>query len=221
MLTPRLEMILRYVTGTSVADIGTDHAYIPIELSKKGIKTIATDISRGPLDAASANVKKYNCNVDLRLGGGLYPLEKGETDDIIIAGMGGEMIIKIIQDNPEKACASRLILQPMNYPERLRKFLFESSFDIIEEDLAKEGDKIYNLMVAKASNTCAKYREIDLHLPPCLYEHPLFIHLLRKKEREFTKIQHGLSSNPKKNAVQIKKNAELLSELKKIERSLL
>lgn len=216
MLTPRLEMILCHVTGRSAADIGTDHAYIPVELSKKGIRTVATDISKGPLNAAKANVKKYNCEVDLRLGGGLDPLEAGETEDIIIAGMGGEMIIKIIKDNFEKARSSRLILQPMNYPERLRKFLFENRFEITEEDLVCEGEKLYNLMVAKSADKCGDYDEISLHLSPILYNHPLFGRLLEKKEREFKKILCGISANEEKNAEKLAKIRRLSAELEKI-----
>ena len=88
MITPRLEMILRHVTGEICADIGTDHAYIPIELAKRGKKVIATDIMPGPLAIAEENVAKSGVDIELRLGGGLAPLALGEVDTVIIAGMG-------------------------------------------------------------------------------------------------------------------------------------
>lgn len=198
MITPRLDLILQHIAGNSVADIGTDHAYIPIKLSQKGIKVVATDIRKGPLDMAKVHIEKHGCHVELRLGGGLDPISAGETDDIVIAGMGGEMIIHILSSNDEKARASRLILQPMNSQYELRKYLYENGYRIICEDLAIEGFKVYNLIVAENGESIAPDKDIDLHLPKSLYSHPLFIKLCEKKKREFTRIYSGLSasSNP-------------------------
>lgn len=220
MLSPRLEMILNHVKGKSAADIGTDHAYIPIELAKRGMLVIASDISRGPLNIASENVKKSGHKIDLRLGGGLSPLEIGETENIIIAGMGGEMIINIISSDIEKARASRLILQPMNYPERLRRFLYENNFTVTEEDLAIEGSKLYNLLIVKSGLNNSCYSEIDFHLPPQLYSHPLFNNLLAKKRREFNKKIDGLSVNLTKNKSETEEIKQLLLKIDQIERKI-
>jgi len=203
MITPRLDLILKHISGNSVADIGTDHAYIPIKLAQRGIRVIATDIRQGPLDMASAHVKKSGCEVDLRLGPGLAPISAGETDDIVIAGMGGEMIIKILTADEEKAKSATLILQPMNSQYELRQYLYNNGYDILCEDLAIEGFKVYNLIVAKATSTQKTKTEealqfindIDFHLPRVLYDHPLFSQLLNKKKREYTRIYSGLSSS--------------------------
>jgi len=193
MITPRLDLILQHITGKSVADIGTDHAYIPIKLSQKGIRVIATDIRQGPLEMAEAHIRKHGCSVELRLGGGLDPIKEGETENIVIAGMGGEMIIKILSADEKKARSSLLILQPMNSQYELRKFLYENNYNILCEDLAVEGFKVYNLIVAQSGESFLPEKDIDLHLPKSLYDHPLFINLLKKKKREFSRIFTGLS----------------------------
>lgn len=192
MITPRLDMILRHVSGKTAADIGTDHGYVPIKLAERGIKAIASDINEGPLSAARANAEKYGAKIDLRLGPGLAPLAPGEADCIIIAGMGGEMIEKIISADFETARRALLVLQPMSQQYELRKFLCRAGFRITCEDLAREGSKIYNLFTAETGTPNEYEREIDLHIPPLLYTNPLFDAFYEKKHREFTKIYHGL-----------------------------
>lgn len=218
MITPRLEMILRHADGDSCADIGTDHGYIPIKLAEKGVRVIATDIKPGPLEMAARNTEKYGQKIELRLGAGLEPIEKGETENIIIAGMGGEMIEKIIFAGEEKARHSTLILQPMNSQYELRKFLSENNFRIICEDLAVEGFKVYNLMVVKSGKGDTYEREIDLHLPKTLYPHPMFGQLLAKKKREFSKIYKGLCESAERDTKTIDKFRSLLEDIDEIER---
>ena len=221
MLTPRLEMILRNVKTDNIADIGTDHAFIPIALAQEGKRVIATDANIGPLKSAEKNVKKYGLEISLRLGNGLEPLAKGESDEIIMAGMGGELIKTIISDDFEKARASRLILQPMNSQAELRRFLSESGFEIIAEDLAKEDRKIYNLIVAVSGKPQTASREIDLHLPPVLYAHPLFPMLLAKKEREFTKQYSGLSKSETTEKGELLQLESLLGDIEKLKREVI
>lgn len=223
MITPRLEMILRHVSGKSCADIGTDHAYVPIKLWEAGFKVIATDIMPGPLKIAAENVKKQNAGVELRLGGGLSPIEKGETDCIIIAGMGGEMIEKIISEDEDKAKAARLVLQPMNRQYELREYLLKNGYKILEEDLAVEGFKVYNLIVAEYPwdnklHYSGYRREIDRHLPQKLYQHKFFPVLYEKKLREFTKIYEGLKKSKDATVKEIKRLEKLLLATDKIGR---
>ena len=224
MITPRLDMILRHIFGKSCADIGTDHAYVPIKLWEAGIKVIATDIMPGPLKIAAEHVKKQNADVELRLGPGLAPIEKGETESIIIAGMGGEMIEKILSEDEEKAQCARLILQPMNRQNELREYLLKNGYKILEEDLTKEGFKVYNLIVAeysgeKKADFTGYEREIDRHLPKTLYENPYFTGLLEKKKREFTKILNGLKKSKDADPCEMKKLEDLLLEIDKIGRA--
>lgn len=216
MLTPRLEMIFKNVTTDFVADIGTDHAYIPIRLAEKGVRVIATDVNKGPLRAAEKNVRKNALPITLLQGDGLSPIPFGEVTEIIIAGMGGELIKKIIADSMEKALSARLLLQPMNSQAELRKFLIENGFSIEKEDLAAEGHKIYNLIIAKKGISALPATEIDLHLPPVLYNHPLFPMLLEKKGREFSKQFIGLSKSKNGDLDELKRLEGLLSDINRI-----
>lgn len=215
MITPRLDMILKNVSSCSVADIGTDHAYIPIELAKKGVRVAATDVRQGPLKIAEKNIKKNSLNIPLFLGDGLSPIPLGAFDEVIIAGMGGELIKKIISDSIEKACSARLLLQPMNSHAELRKFLIENNFIIEKEDLAAEGQKIYNLIIAKKGEAELP-SEIELHLPPLLYCHPLFPMLLERKEREFRKQFTGLSKSKAYDVDELLHTKELLAKIQKL-----
>lgn len=222
MITPRLEMILRHICDGPCADIGTDHAYIPIKLWEAGIKVIATDIMPGPLKIAAENVKKQNAEVELRLGGGLSPIKKGEVQSVIIAGMGGEMIEKILSEGANKTEGVTFVLQPMNRQYELRTFLLNNGFYIIEEDLAQEGFKVYNLIVAtndeaKSGQALSYNSEIELHLPVSLRSHPCFSALLNKKKREFSKILSGLKKSKDANPDEVKKLEALLLEIDKIE----
>jgi len=100
MITPRLQAIINLVTAKTIADVGTDHAFIPIRLAqdKKIKKAVATDKNRGPIEIARGNVLKYGLSkiIELRQGAGLCPIEPGECEQIIIAGMGGALIADII-----------------------------------------------------------------------------------------------------------------------------
>ena len=169
---------------------------------------------------AAAHIKKHQCEVELRLGAGLDPIEAGETEDIIIAGMGGEMIIKILSANQKKARASLLILQPMNSQYELRKFLYKNDYEIICEDLTTEGFKVYNLMVAKSGKARMPENDIDLHLPKSLYKHKDFSLLLAKKKREFTRIYQGLMASANHNEDELDYAKKTLDAIEKIEENL-
>ena len=218
MLTPRLTMIIQNVTADTVADIGTDHAFVPIELAKRGKKVIATDANKGPLVSAERNVLKYGLDIELRLGSGLSPLSAGEAEEIIIAGMGGELIKTIISDDIDKALSSRLLLQPMNSQAELRQFLIENGFRIAAEDLAKEGRRVYNLMIAEKGAGSLPDSETGLHLPPILYHHPLFPMLLEKKKREFLKQYQGLSEANSESSAQLARLEKLLSDIEDLKK---
>ena len=216
MITPRLNMILQNISGDRIADIGTDHAYIPIELAKLGKSVIATDISEGPLKNAKKNTENFGFQISLRLGGGLKPIKSGEVDEIIIAGMGGEMIKKIISEDYQNGFSARLLLQPMNSQAELRKFLLENGFRIVGEDLAREGFKIYNLIICEKGEEDLPTDEIYLHLPKSLRNHSLFPMLAEKKKREFSKQLNGLKKGKNIDEAEISRLQRLLTETEKI-----
>lgn len=142
--------------GAALADIGTDHAYLPIWLAKQGLvkRAIAADIRLGPLMKAEANIKRYRVKdiVSARLSNGLDAVFSTEADDIIIAGMGGEMIIQIISAAPWlKNEQKHLILQPMTSAEQLRVFLAEQSFAVLREQAVVEDGRAYSALLVQYS----------------------------------------------------------------------
>ena len=154
MLDSRLLKIAGLVpVGSRVADIGTDHALLPIYLieSKIAKKVIASDIRRGPLSVARKNIKKSASgeNIDLRFSDGLDEIGCEEVDTVIVAGMGGELIADII--NRAKWLRNskyKLLLQPMSSAMELRKFLSKNNFEIIEELAVLSVGRIYSIIEA-------------------------------------------------------------------------
>lgn len=167
-LTPRLQKIADQVeSGHRVADIGTDHGYIPIYLLKHQISpfVIAGDINEKPLERAQNNIKNYGFSdlAETRLGSGLSILKPGEVDTIIVAGMGGILIKELlISSNEVVDSLDTLILQPMQAPSELREYLVNNGFYIQKDILVKEDHHIYEIIVAKKGVQCV--------IDPILYE---------------------------------------------------
>lgn len=159
-LTPRLKKIADFINKEDrVADIGTDHGYIPVYLIReKGMdRVIASDINEAPLENAENYVKSAELSdkVELRLGNGMQVLEKGEADTVIMAGMGGILITEIMDFNRELTDSiDKFVLQPMVGRSELAQYLEENFYDISEESLAKEGDKIYQVL--KVEKSCGE-----------------------------------------------------------------
>ena len=153
-LSQRLKLITSLVPkGARVCDIGTDHARLPIYLieQKTAERVIATDIRPLPLENAKRNVALSGVTgIELRLCDGLSAVKKSETDTVIIAGMGGEVISGIISraELLREQPYPLLILQPTTSPEALRKYLYESGFEILTETALKENGKLYSVMTA-------------------------------------------------------------------------
>ena len=140
-------------TGDRVADIGTDHGLLPIFLyeNKRASQVILCDINEGPLEKARQNINARGAGgiTDIRLGDGLEPLKPAEADTVIIAGMGGQLMIDILSKDIEKAKTyARLVLQPRNAPEKLRRWLIFCGFSIINESLVREGKYICEVITA-------------------------------------------------------------------------
>lgn len=137
--------------GNRLADVGTDHGYVPIYLLQQGRipRAIAMDINRGPLDRAEEHIALYQLEnyIETRLSDGVEALNAGEADTILIAGMGGGLVMHILTDG-ETVCkqAKELVLQPQSELERVRRFLFENGYVVDEEAMVKEDGKYYPMM---------------------------------------------------------------------------
>jgi len=158
--------------GFTVVDVGTDHAYLPLYLVNQGIsqKVIATEILSGPYEKAQENIIKsgHQDFIELRLGSGLKPIKPGEVDIAVVAGMGAITIINIIDESRETADSfKKLILQPMRNQAKLREYLFTIGYQIIDEDVAMEANKFYEIIVTQKSNLTS-FDEIDILVGPRL-----------------------------------------------------
>lgn len=188
-LSKRLHAVAGLVTeGASVADIGTDHGYIPIYLVKQNIasRVIAADINRGPLERARMHIVGYGVKdrITTRLSDGLEQIEPGEADTMIAAGMGGGLIIRILQKGKPVTDRMRaLILQPQSEIEKVRIYLNQNGYQIEKEDMVEEYGKYYPVMRAVHGGR-EDYSAIDYLYGKRLLEmkHPVLRkYLLREK----------------------------------------
>lgn len=176
----RLEAIGKLVpAGCVLADIGTDHAYLPVWLLEQGkiVSAIAGDIAEGPCLAAKTTVSMHGMKgkVEVRLGSGLKVLQPGEAECIAIAGMGASTMIEILEaDMPLAVEAKRLVLQPMAGAASLRKWLCKNGWCIVAEDLVADGRHLYEIMAAERGESTA-FSQATYEIGPKLVEqkHPL------------------------------------------------
>lgn len=149
-LGPRLAACARLIRpGRPVADVGTDHAYLPIWLLRSSLvpRAVGVDVNAGPLRAARSNAKKYGVEEKLRLllSDGLRGLAPEDADDIVIAGMGGELILRMIGETPWLCSPEKqLVLQPMSSVPELRLGLVELGFEVLREEAAIDAEKAYS-----------------------------------------------------------------------------
>ena len=191
-LDKRLSAVAALVRqGSRLADIGTDHAYLPVHLVQAGVcpSAIASDIGAGPLDAARRTVTEngLTSEIALRLGNGLATVSAGEVEDIAVAGMGGETIAAILEAAPwVKNEGIRLILQPMTRAEDVRRWLLHNGFSVLEEHLIIDGRHLYPVMAAEytAAPVCedevAIYGGFFTAEEGRPYRHMMAEHLLRR-----------------------------------------
>lgn len=198
-LTPRLQAIADGINESKVlADVGTDHAYLPIYLMQQGkiSKAIATDINKGPIEIAQRRIKQYMLEgkIETRQGSGLMVLKPQEADTIVIAGMGGMLISEILEQSKAVAEAAQIIvMQPMLDSGRLRSYLIENGFEIVDEQLAKEESKIYEILWAKYTGNIQKAASL-MDIGPIIIEkkHPLAVEFIDKKMTELKNILQKL-----------------------------
>lgn len=224
-MTPRLLAVAGMVKNSAaIADIGTDHAYIPVYLvtKRRAESAIAMDINEGPLTRADENIKRFNLSdkIKTRLSDGLEKLKNNEADTVVIAGMGGILINSIIESHKDRLTSvKKYILQPMTAIEETRKYLAENGFNIVDETLAKEDDKIYTVICAEPGKMKIE-NEINLLIGEALIKkHDRILpELLSGKIYEYEK---AVSSMKNSKSCEIKEKQEhfafLISELKKLQ----
>jgi len=209
-ISNRLTTAAALVTqGYTLADVGTDHGYIPIYLlqQEKIPSAIAMDINEGPLERAKEHIALYGLQayIQTRLSDGVAALKPGEVEAVLIAGMGGGLIMHILKDG-EKVCqsAKELILQPQSEIERVREFLREEGYTILAEDMVYEDGKFYPMMKVQyqgENENAQKASEVlklsDLYGGLLLQNrHPVLKTFLEKEKLIYTGIKENLAKQP-------------------------
>jgi ribosomal protein L11 methyltransferase (prmA) len=202
-LSKRLQTIADFVKKNSVvADIGTDHAHIPIYLIENNIidKAYACDINKGPLEKAKENIENFGVseNIVLRLSNGLDKMSNKEADTIIIAGMGGELIIDILERGKSFFNKKNtFILSPHTKTDEVRDYLLRKGFEIIKEDMCIDEGKFYTVMEGRYTENKLMYSEAELLYGKFLIEnkHPVLLEFLKKEEEKYISILSNIRLN--------------------------
>jgi tRNA (adenine22-N1)-methyltransferase len=209
-LSKRMEAAAAMVSaGNILADVGTDHGYIPIELVQRGIvpSAIAMDLREGPLSRAREHIKEQGLSerITLRLSDGVSALSMGEADTILIAGMGGELIIRILTDGADICHSVReLILQPQSVIGEVRRYLRENGYRITDEDMVLEDGKFYPMMRVvpaqedrPSSSAGVSQTVADLYGPILLRKkHPVLLAFLERERAQQSAIRDELQKQP-------------------------
>lgn len=151
-LSKRMQALADMVSpGNVLCDVGCDHGYLPIYLVQKGVipRAIAMDVAEGPLLAARTHIKEHGLSqvIETRRSDGLEDLSVKEADSILIAGMGGGLVMQILSRHPQVAkSAKELILQPQSELYEVRRFLWQQGYELLQEDMVKEDGKYYPMM---------------------------------------------------------------------------
>lgn len=191
MLNQRLLACAEFVQGNFICDVGTDHAQLPIYLVKNQVaqKAIACDVREGPLQAAEKNITQAGLKEQIQtiLSDGLQNVPDKALTDIVIAGMGGETIIHILETCPFSLKTINLILQPMSKAELLRKWLYQHHFEIQQEICIPDKQFLYAIMQVNYTelNAIPEVSEIyfgkmNLNYPDCRAYAQRVIRQLRK-----------------------------------------
>ena len=212
--------------GNVLADVGTDHGYVPIALvqRKRIPRAIAMDINKGPLQRACEHIAEFQLDeyIETRLSDGVKKLKVGEVDSILIAGMGGELVIHILSDGME-VCRSvkELILQPQSELAKVRQFLREKKFKIVDEDMVIEDGKYYPMMKVVPVEADELWgnipeeaiRACDLYGPVLLKNgNPSLRKFLVKQHKQLEKIHKELEKQPESEKI-VKRKQEVLDEI--------
>lgn len=222
-LTPRLLKIAEMVPPSeAMADIGTDHAYLPIYLleQEKIQRALACDIHQGPLLRAASNIAEHGRkdSIALRLGSGFEPIVPGEVDGAVIAGMGGLMMIDILEKSPDAASSFQwMILQPQNHVSDLKKYICAHHFRITRECLAEETNQLYEIMkIVPGESAPVTLFEAEIGVTDDYRKDPLFSKHIRKLIRKRDFLINGIASDTDNDSSRRKREAAVI-EKKRLE----
>ena len=220
MISKRLELVASFVPqGSILLDVGSDHAYLPIDLVERGQieGAIAGEVVEGPYQSAVKNVEAHGLKekIQVRLANGLAAFEEEDQVTVItIAGMGGRLIATILEEGLDKLSnIQRLILQPNNREDDLRIWLQDHGFRIVAESILEEAGKFYEILVVEAGKM--ELSASDVRFGPFLSKEvsPVFV---QKWQKEATKLEFALSQIPEKNLAERQILADKIQAIKEV-----
>ena len=235
-LSKRLQTVASLVTdGYRLADIGTDHAYIPISLTESGKipGAVAMDVNRGPLLRARENIREHGQEnkISTRISDGFTGLECGEVDSAVIAGMGGPLMIRLLKEGESVVgTLKECILQPQSEIEKVRTFLLEEGFFFLKEEMVEEDGKYYSMMKVRPPSAAESgkdscrltkdWNETELRYGKLLLvgQHPVLREYLQREIQIRLHILEGLEKAATEQAERRRK--ELERELKTAEKGM-
>lgn len=231
-LSKRLHAVVGMVTpGNRVADIGCDHAYTAIYLLTNRISpyVVAMDINQGPLERAKENVEKYGVadKISIRKSDGIKMLQAGEVDTILIAGMGGRLMLQILTSWMNVVSkAKELVLQPQSEIHLVRKTLKELGYIIMRENMLKEDGKYYVIMKIKVATSALIENDKQLIKPEHIYygrllleeQDPVLLEYLQYEKEQYKSIYKELIILPTKKSIQ--RQTEIAELIELIDRAL-
>ncbi|MEL7568151.1 MAG: class I SAM-dependent methyltransferase [Dehalobacterium sp.] len=221
-LSKRLAAVAAMVLpGFVTADIGTDHGYLPAYLVMNGVSpsAIASDAKQLPLATAAnlISLLALEKKINLRLGDGLSVLQPGESENIVIAGMGASTMVKILEQSPQVLDQTRrLILQPMKDSARIRIWLVKHGWKINDEDLVYEDNIFYEIIAAEPGRSILSPEEAELGPILLKKSHPLLKGLIKEKVRILELIYNSLGNSTKLEAADQK--MEIKEKIDSLER---
>ncbi len=224
-LSKRLQAVADLLSdGQSIADVGTDHGYIPIYLVGRDRfqKAFAMDVNQGPLLRAKEHIRAYKLSdrIETRLSDGVKALHAGECEAIVVAGMGGALTVKILTEGEAVfRNLKEFVLQPQSEIRKVREYLISNGYRIAAEDMVFEDGKFYPMMRVE-QGVSDEYQDMELLYGKCLLEdrHPVLKQFLEKEYHAKCEIQTRLQMI---SGEQIEvRRAELKAELIQIQRAL-
>lgn len=199
-LSERLLAVAGLVTpGLRLADVGTDHGYIPLWLTEQGVipGAIAMDVNQGPLERARENIRNHGLEekIETRLSDGVAALRPGEAESVVIAGMGGCLMIKILEEGAEVLqTVKELVLQPQSDIDQVRRYLYAAGYQITKEKMILEDGKYYPMMHV-VHGIEEQLSDIEYLYGPCLLKKKdaCLKTYLEKEGRTLKQIKEGLA----------------------------
>jgi len=210
MIDTRIKALADEIKGYCLADIGTDHGYIPITAIKLGKvqRAIACDIKQKPLLNAKNNISKANFEdkIEVRLGPGLSPIKEGEADTICIAGLGGDVMCNILRDDQNVVqSANQLVLSPHTKVDMVRRLVHTLGFDIKNEVIVKEGS-FYHVLNRIRSGEVQTHSDREYYIGKVLLENKseMFIEYVEFQKKKLKTILKKVENADEEKVLEIK-----------------